>query len=834
MTKYFIQSISIEGFRGINNEGSPLLIKLQTDGVTSIFGENGKCKSSIFEAFLFSILGRIIRFDDYHGDIKDKRTIKNLFHPGLGNIKIEFLDNLKNVTDINVKVDENGVRTISSNSIPNPEAFLSSLCSNLNFLDYKSFEKIMLNSSEETGRLFSNLVGFGSFTFIKDKFDKISRTQNINVDFGKTLKEGTIRTNNQRISELKIEIQKRLKEISVEIDPNDKKQALKIINSFLRKQYSKKIKNLTDNSQIDFDQLVSTKIGPDYEENVAKLNIKQEALKELVLLQNGIKKFNNKTLTSLTKKLKTAYLQVSKQEDIVLGKLYEDAIKSYDSIIGSDKNTCILCNTKDLGDGRKTFYEQINSKIRSYINFKDKYASFFDEFLQRIYLSNLIEIENRFLTEGDRFFFIIEKSKDYLNSDFFEGHNLGVIISSYKLKISTEINLLNLSINELKSQIPPKISELVEINNTYKFVFNSFSEICKLSIDNNYNTKYLAELEHWTTFINKTKEDYENAYNTLMDEISSMIDTDTKLFFKEIMGDVDIIPKLKKEHKGQKVNILLEKFYSNTADIKAASLLSESYRNALSLSIYFAAALKSKSAGCFIIVDDITSSFDSGHQLYLLDLIKRKISIGPSNKNGKQIIFLTHDGLLKKVLNENNSLKNWVHYTLNANKDIVSLKPFKSDDLKLGIQEKIYNGNYVGSDFRMYYEFVLLEIIEKLNLEIPFSLINSNDKKMVDKLSRAIQEIIEMKRASGKIRGVRLPNKTDFKLHTQQLSNNLSHWPSAREASLATPVLNRIVDDIDLFKRLFQYNCTCPEKNAGWVYYKSLTSPKQNGCNCRI
>jgi AAA15 family ATPase/GTPase len=57
MSKYFIQSITIEGFRGINNEGSPLLINFQTDGVTSIFGENGKCKSSIFEAFLFSILG---------------------------------------------------------------------------------------------------------------------------------------------------------------------------------------------------------------------------------------------------------------------------------------------------------------------------------------------------------------------------------------------------------------------------------------------------------------------------------------------------------------------------------------------------------------------------------------------------------------------------------------------------------------------------------------------------------------------------------------------------------------------------------------------------------
>jgi len=833
MSKVFIKSISIEGFRGINNDGNPLLIDFKTDGVTSIFGENGKGKSSIFEAFLFSILGRIIRFDDYHGDIKDKKTIKNLFHPGDGNIIIEFIDDSNNVSDITVSVNANGDRTISSGSIPNPEVFLVSLCSNLNFLDYKSFEKIMLTSSEETGKLFSNLVGFGSFITIKDKFDKISRTQNINNDFGKTAKEGVIRTNSQKISELKTEIQKRLAEIGITVNPNDQNAVLKAIKLFLKKQYSVTVKGNLNNFQVDFDQLIKNKIGPAYEENVSKLNTNQEALKETALLQKGINSFTNKTISSLSGILKAAYSQISMQNDIVLGKLYDDAIKSYDTINDFDKNTCVLCNTEDLGDGHSTFYSKINAKIKSYSKFKIKYNLFFNEYLQKIQSCKIIEIENQF-ADDDRFFSDIEKTKDYLNNDFFETHNVGDIISSYKTKVKNEVTKITTSIKELKALIPPKISELVEIHNTHKFVFNSILEINNLSKDIDYNTKYLAELENWTAFTIQVKEDYEAAYNELMDEIASLIDADTKLFFKEIMGNVDITPKLKKENRGQKVNILLEKFYSNTTDIKAASLLSESYRNALSLSIYFAAALKSKNPGSFIIVDDITSSFDSGHQLYLLDLIKRKISINPSNKKGKQIIFLTHDGLLKKVLNENNGLKNWTHYTLNANKDIVSLKPFKSDDLKLIIQSKISSGNYVGSDFRMYYEFVLLEIIEKLNLEIPFSLINSNDNKMVSKLSHSIQEIIEMKRASGKIRGVRFPNKNDFKAHTQQLSNNLSHWASGSEVSLATTVLTKIVDDIDTFKRLFQYNCTCPARNIGWGYYKSLTSPKQNSCTCTI
>lgn len=294
MTKYFIKSISIEGFRGINNGGDPLLIDFKTDGVTSIFGENGKGKSSIFEAFLFAILGRIIRFDEYHSDIKDKKTIKNLFHPRDGSIKIEFIDDSNNLSDINVIIDANGDRSISSISIPNPESFLISLCSNLNFLDYKSFEKIMLASSEETGKLFSNLVGFGRFIIIKDKFDKISRTQNINNDFGKTAKEGAIRINTKKISELKTEIKKRLEEIAIVVDPNDLNAVFGAVKFFLKKQYSVTIKSNLINSQIDFDVLIKNKIDPAYEENVTKLNAHQEALKEISLLQKGINNFKNK------------------------------------------------------------------------------------------------------------------------------------------------------------------------------------------------------------------------------------------------------------------------------------------------------------------------------------------------------------------------------------------------------------------------------------------------------------------------------------------------------------------------------------------------------------
>jgi DNA repair exonuclease SbcCD ATPase subunit len=835
MAKYFLKSISIEGFRGINNEGSPLLLNLKSDGVTSIFGENGKGKSSIFEAFLFSLLGRILRFDDYHSDIKDKRTIKNLFHSGEGKIIIEFIDDSNLASDIVIKVNSNGERTSTSTSIPNHETFLSSLSNSLNFLDHKSFEKIILSSSEDTGKLFSNLVGFGKFIDIKEKLDKISRTQNINSDFGKASKEQSIKLNEQKISQLKEDIKIKFDQINIKTEVYNKNEIFRLVKTFVNSQFKINIKKLSSQSDLDFDSLIKNKIGGNYEEDAFNLISKKESVKHLIVLSKSLKNFNTKRLPKLKKDLEKVFLNIESNNELVLGKLYDDAIASYDAIPEFDKNSCVLCLTTDLNQKGNTFYEQINSKITSYFKFKKEYLKFKEKLSRHFLEACVLDYELLHLSETDRIFTKILNSDDYIKPSEFNLNTLQNKLDSYQFDLNEEILEAQRLISELELKVPKKIADLVEKNSVYEFIFKTVFEIEKIKTQNNYDAKYLNEINKWVLFISQLKIEYEDAYNSLMDDIASMIDKDTKIFFKEIMGNVDIVPKLKKENKGQKVNILLENFYGNTTDLKAAPLLSESYRNALSLSIYFSAALKSKNKGNFIIVDDITSSFDSGHQFYLLDLIKNRISLNPSNKKGKQIIFLTHDGILKKVLNENNSLKNWTHYSLNSNQSVVSLTPFKSEDLKTALQAKVNSGNYVGSDFRMFYEFVLLEIIEKLNLEIPFSLINSNDNKMISKLSNAINEIIELKRTAGKTRQInrRLPTKNLFKTQTQQLANNLSHWASGSTLSLTPTLLNRIIDDIDSYKKLFQYNCTCA-RNAGWVYYNSLSSPKYKNCTCTL
>ena len=61
MTRYFLGSLTIEGFRGINNDGDPLVLKFKADAVNSIHAPNGVGKSSIFEAIHFAIYGTVPR-----------------------------------------------------------------------------------------------------------------------------------------------------------------------------------------------------------------------------------------------------------------------------------------------------------------------------------------------------------------------------------------------------------------------------------------------------------------------------------------------------------------------------------------------------------------------------------------------------------------------------------------------------------------------------------------------------------------------------------------------------------------------------------------------------
>ena len=81
MSRYFLASAAIEGFRGINNDGDPLVLKFKHDAVNSVHAPNGVGKSSIFEALHFALHGTVPRLEGMQDAEQGASYIVNKFHP---------------------------------------------------------------------------------------------------------------------------------------------------------------------------------------------------------------------------------------------------------------------------------------------------------------------------------------------------------------------------------------------------------------------------------------------------------------------------------------------------------------------------------------------------------------------------------------------------------------------------------------------------------------------------------------------------------------------------------------------------------------------------------
>src|SRR3546814_12681993 len=80
MPRYFITRLTVEGFRGVNNESDPLDIRFRPETVNSVFAVNGIGKSSIFEAIYYSIFGTIPKLDVLQARERPQDYFCNRFH----------------------------------------------------------------------------------------------------------------------------------------------------------------------------------------------------------------------------------------------------------------------------------------------------------------------------------------------------------------------------------------------------------------------------------------------------------------------------------------------------------------------------------------------------------------------------------------------------------------------------------------------------------------------------------------------------------------------------------------------------------------------------------
>jgi hypothetical protein len=203
VTRYFLGELAIEGFRGINNEGDPLVLKFKVDTVNSIHAPNGVGKSSIFEAIHFAIYGTVPRLKALQEAEQGDNYVVNKFHPGQrATIDLVFKsDDGTPDTAIKVTREANGARVVTSPSAhPQPEQFLAALQEDFVLVDYGRFAKLIDISALERGRSFASLVGLSRYSRLRQALDGARRTQNINSDLGLSALDAEVKTSERALN----------------------------------------------------------------------------------------------------------------------------------------------------------------------------------------------------------------------------------------------------------------------------------------------------------------------------------------------------------------------------------------------------------------------------------------------------------------------------------------------------------------------------------------------------------------------------------------------------------------------------------------------------------
>lgn len=206
--------------------------------------------------------------------------------------------------------------------------------------------------------------------------------------------------------------------------------------------------------------------------------------------------------------------------------------------------------------------------------------------------------------------------------------------------------------------------------------------------------------------------------------VVELINDDVDRYYDALHPNDGVKPFLETQISGNQRSVQLKCIYQGNQNRDAATLLSESHRNSLGMAVMLAFMKYKRRSGSpieFLVLDDVTQSFDVGHRLGLLHFL--------SDPNfpeifESQIIFLTHDRTLADlVVRPGEQNINWLRYDIRAWKlRHLHIEPSGKDLLKRA-KEHLSNGDDVAAAVygRHFLETVYRNIVESANILMPYN-----------------------------------------------------------------------------------------------------------------
>jgi hypothetical protein len=291
-------------------------------------------------------------------------------------------------------------------------------------------------------------------------------------------------------------------------------------------------------------------------------------------------------------------------------------------------------------------------------------------------------------------------------------------------------------------------------------------------------------------------------------------------FFENIIFE-PVVPAISKRAGAEDLLISLANFY-DLERVSAQSLLPESYRNAFAISVYLAAAALYGGSAKFLLLDDITSSLDAGHQFHLMEVIRTRFS-RPGNANGPQVIILSHDTLLEKYFNTNGSTPGWSHQRIEGTPRTAILPQSNAVNRVRDATRALLNaGNAqdAAPRIRQYLEYVLEETIIRCRIPVPMDIALGDNKRMAGHLIGAIDAQVKLHTSANSL--ILEPAQVQgLNLSVATITTNfLAHWSTGQTQAFSPAALIGVMQAIEKYADCFKFE---PNPGAGRRYYRSLS-----------
>ena len=827
MSRYFLTQIAIEGFRGINNHGDPLTLSFKPECVNSIYANNGVGKTSIFEALQFAIHGEIPRLAALQGAEQGDSYIINRFHPAKTatiDLKLSPDDGHADVT-IRIVRDANGNRVVTSPSgHATPEDVLYALREDFVLVDYKTFAGFIDNTALLRGRSFSALIGLSQYSNLRQAIEGANNTATLRNDLGIKVLSANIGAHKASVAETKRKIIEAYTDLTGQtLDQIDDRATLESTVTKVLTDIGALEAVMAGKTVKDFDHKAAVAALEEGSDSANRLKLQKmqqdrEAVRELTFSEEHVGQLD-------------ALEATAKERDYALAKVGHadllSLLKSAATVIGTPAwpadDSCPICDLPQ----ELPLKARLDEKIAAYDAVKELDAELAKLCMDCPAVALLSKLESAAA--------LGVPAEEHIAAGLLKGAKAGSVktaeIGQVKARLETltkardeKVTALESEILELEKGLPPSVAAAARaIENAKKFrdEFAGFdSATSKLAAAE----ASMAKIDRWLAFIGNADKIFAGAETKLSTERLKDIETAYKGLFPLIMrGAPDLKPHLARAAKSENIDLTLSNFHGED-NVNARAVLSESYRNAVAASIFLSAAVKHTRPPRFMVLDDITSSFDGGHQFNLMEVLVKELRYG-AKPDGVQFILLSHDSALEKFFDRLGNTKDWHHQKLQGMPPTGAVQSSTqgADRLKQRATALLNQGSVdlAGPLVRQYLEYKLGYIIARLQIPVPPDYATRPDNRTLSTYFDAITRAVDLYEKAGEC-VLDAAQKTAVKqTHaTSIIANCIAHYETSVGQPFTAHMLLGVLQDIDQYAENFRQ---IDPANAGQrIYYRRL------------